>query len=305
MIAEIKNEIIRLKKEKNICILAHCYENRDVVEIADFVGDSFALAKKAAVCDSDIVIMCGVRFMAEGVKLLAPEKTVILSAPDAGCPMADQFNGEDVRAFRRTNPEYAVVAYINTTADIKKECDVCVTSASAIKIVKNMPEKDILFIPDCNLGAYVAANVPEKNIVLWKGGCPVHNAITGDEAKAAKAAHPEALLLVHPECDPAVSAEADFLGSTTEIMDFAKKSDKTEFIIGTENSIVEHLKHECAGSGKKFYPLSKRLICADMKLTTLVDVLNCCTGEGGEVIEIDADTAEKAVKCLNRMIELG
>ncbi len=305
MINDIKNEIIRLKKENNICILAHCYENRDVVEVADFVGDSFALAKKAATCTADTVIMCGVRFMAEGVKLLSPDKKVILSAADAGCPMADQFTGEDVRAFRAKNPGYAVVAYINTTADIKRECDVCVTSASAVKIVKNMPEKDILFIPDCNLGAYVKSKVPEKNIVMWKGGCPVHNAITGDEAIAAKKAHPEALLLVHPECDPAVAAEADFLGSTTEIMDFAKASDKKEFIIGTENSIVEHLKHECEGTGKKFYPLSKRLICADMKLTTIVDVLDCCRGEGGEVIEIDAETAEKAVGCLNRMIELG
>ncbi len=303
MINDIQKEILRLKKEKDVCILAHCYENRDVVEIADFVGDSFQLAKLAQTVESKTVVMCGVRFMAEGVKLLSPEKTVILSHPEAGCPMAEQFTGEDVKAFRAANPDYAVVAYVNTTADIKKEADVCVTSASAVKIVAAMEEKNILFIPDCNLGSYVASKVKDKNIVMWKGGCPIHSSITPKEADEALAAHPGAKFLVHPECVKEVADKADFIGSTTAIMDYAKKSDAKEFIIGTENSIAEHLKHECPD--KKFYTLSKRFICPDMRLTTLRDVLDCINGVGGEVIELDEDTMEKAVVCLNRMIELG
>ena len=166
-----------------------------------------------------------------------------------------------------------------------------------------MEAENILFIPDCNLGSYVAKMVPHKNIVMWKGGCPIHSSITKEEAEAAKALHPDAKLLVHPECISAVADMADFIGSTTAIMDYAEKSDATEFIIGTENSIAEHLKHQCPD--KKFYTMSKRFICPDMRLTTLRDVLDCVNGVGGEEIVLDEDTMEKAVVCLNRMIELG
>lgn len=304
MLRDIQDEIIRIKKEKDICILAHSYQSEDILEVADFTGDSYALSVKAAGISNKTIVMCGVRFMAETAKLLSPDKTVYLANPDAGCPMAEQFSKEYIAKLREDEyKDYAVVAYINTTTDLKTVCDVCVTSSSAVKIVKNMPEKDILFIPDCNLGAYVAEKCPEKNIKLLNGGCPVHAAITKEEALEAKAKHPEALLLVHPECKNEVTSLADFAGSTADIMNFTKSSDAKEFIIGTENSIVQHLQIMCPD--KKFYAMSKNLICNDMKLTTISDVYNTITGNGGEEIILSDETIEKAVKCINKMIELG
>lgn len=304
MLKDIQNEIIRLKKEKDICILAHSYQSEDILEVADFSGDSYALSVKASKVPNKTLIMCGVRFMAETAKLLSPEKTVYLANPDAGCPMAEQFTKEYIKQLRENEyKDYAVVAYINTTTELKTVCDVCVTSSSAVKIVNNMPEKNILFIPDCNLGSYVAENCPDKNIRLLNGGCPVHAAITAEEAMEAKKKHPDALLLVHPECKKEVTALADFAGSTADIMNFAKESDAKEFIIGTENSIVQHLQIMCPD--KKFYAMSKALICNDMKLTTIMDVYNTVTGVGGEEITMSEETIEKAVKCINKMIELG
>ncbi len=299
----LQQAIIKQKKDKDIAILAHSYQTHDILEIADLTGDSFMLSAAAAKLPHKTIVMCGVRFMAETVKLLSPDKTVILVSPGAGCPMAEQFDKEAVEAYRREHPDHAVVAYINTTTELKTVCDVCVTSSSAVKIVANMPQKDILFIPDCNLGAFVAAACPDKNIVLFKGGCPVHTAVTAEEAAASKAAHPNALLLCHPECLPAVTAQADMVGSTADIMRFAKESDHNEFIIGTENSIVEHLQYECPD--KRFYPMSKGLICSDMKLTTLNDVLLAVNGEGGEEIVLSEDTITKARTCIDKMLELG
>lgn len=300
---ELQQEIIRLKKEKDICILAHSYQAREIVEIADFTGDSFQLSVMAEKAPNKTVIMCGVRFMAETVKLLSPEKTVYLSNPVAGCPMAEQMDKELIEGVKKQNPDYIVVAYINTTTDLKTVCDVCVTSSSAVKIVKNLPEKNILFIPDCNLGSYVAKQVPEKNIKLLQGGCPIHARVSVTEAKKAKEMYPNAEMLVHPECTPSVVAHADFVGSTSAIMNYAKESDKKEFIIGTEISIAEHLAYECPD--KRFYPLSKDLICPNMKSTTLVDVYNTIMGNGGEEITLDDETMIKARKCIDKMIELG
>ena len=304
MLKDIQQEIIRLKKEKDICILAHSYQSEDILEIADFAGDSYALSVKASKVPNKTLIMCGVRFMAETAKLLSPEKTVYLANSEAGCPMAEQFSKEYIQKLRDEEYKgYAVVAYINTTTELKTVCDVCVTSSSAVKIVNNMPEKDILFIPDCNLGSFVQENCPDKNVKLLNGGCPVHAAITKEEALAAKAKHPDALLLIHPECRKEVTALADMAGSTADIMSFAKESDAKEFIIGTENSIVQHLQLMCPD--KKFYAMSKNLICNDMKLTTIMDVYNTVAGVGGEEIILSEDTIEKAVKCINKMIELG
>lgn len=304
MIKDIQQKILELKKEKDICILAHSYQSEDILEIADFAGDSYALSVKASKVPNKTLIMCGVRFMAETAKLLSPEKKVYLANPDAGCPMAEQFTKEYVKELRENEyKDHAVVAYINTTTDLKTVCDVCVTSSSAVKIVKKMPEKDILFIPDCNLGAYVAEQCPDKNIKLLNGGCPVHAAIKPEEVTAAKKKHPNALLLVHPECKKEVTAMADFAGSTADIMNFAKESDAKEFIIGTENSIVQHLQIMCPE--KKFYAMSKSLICNDMKLTTIMDVYNTVLGNGGEEIILSKNTIEKAVLCINKMIELG
>lgn len=247
--------------------------------------------------------MVGVRFMAETVKILSPEKTVLLSHPDAGCPMAEQMDKAMIEAARAETPGCAVVAYINTTAALKTVCDVCVTSSSAVKIVKQMPQKDILFIPDCNLGSFVQAQVPEKNIRLLQGGCPIHTSVCEQEAIDAKKRYPNAPLLVHPECKPEVVRHADYVGSTAGIMEYAKKSDSREFIIGTEMSIAEHLSYACPD--KRFYPLSKKLICPDMKLSTLTDVYNAVAGNGGEEIVLDDETIRKARVCIDAMIALG
>ena len=299
----LQDEIIKLKKEKDICILAHAYQSHDIWEVADYVGDSYGLSKQAAEASQKTVLMCGVRFMAETVKILSPEKKVLLSNANAGCPMAEQMNVELISQMKRMHPEYTVVAYINTTSELKTICDVCVTSASAVKIVKNIKNKNILFIPDCNLGRWVADQVPEKNIKLLQGGCPTHVRMSVRDVKAAKEEHPNALLLVHPECLPEVTNLADYKGSTTGIMDFARNSDAKEFIIGTENSIVQHLQFEC--TDKKFYPLSKDCVCHNMKLTTLGDVYNCVNGTGGEEIILEEEVREKARRCIDTMLTLG
>ncbi len=300
---EMQQEILRLKKEKNICILVHAYQTHDIWEVADHIGDSFGLTQQAAKSDAETVIMCGVRFMAETVKMLSPEKRVLLSSADAGCPMAEQMDRDMILAFRQQHPDHKVVAYINTTAELKTACDICVTSSSAVKIVKALPDKKLLFIPDCNLGSWVKQQVPEKEITLMQGGCPTHARITAKEAEAAKAAHPEALLLVHPECRPEVTALADYAGSTTGIMSYAEKSDAKEFIIGTETSIVQHLQFACPD--KRFYPLSKDCVCHNMRLTTLADVYDCVCGRGGAEIEMDADLIAQARRSIDQMLAYG
>lgn len=302
-IKEMQDEIMRIKKEKDICILAHAYQSHDIWEVADYVGDSFGLAQRAAEAPQKTMIMCGVRFMAETVKLLSPEKTVYLPEPGAGCPMADQIDYDLLAALREKNPDYTVVAYVNTTTEVKTLSDVCVTSSSAVKIVKNMPEKDILFIPDCNLGSWVKKQVPEKNIKLVSGGCPTHIRVTVKDVEKAKAAHPNALLLVHPECLKEVTELADYAGSTTGIMDYAAKSDAKEFIIGTENSIVSHL--QLAHPEKRFYALSKDCVCHNMKMTTLGDVYNCVVNGEGESITLTEETMQKARKSIDAMLRLG
>ncbi len=302
-IKDMQEKIINLKKENDICILAHSYQRREITEIADYTGDSYALAKLAVKSSGKTVIMCGVRFMAETVKILSPDKKVILANPSAGCPMAEQMDKELICQMKEYKDGYAVVAYINTTSNLKTICDVCVTSSSALKIVSAMPQKDILFIPDINLGTYIKNQIPDKNIKLVHGGCPTHARVTVKEVNKAKQAHPDALLLVHPECVPEVAAMADYIGSTSGIMDYAKKSSAREFIIGTENSIVEHLQLDCPE--KRFYPLSKDLICHNMKATTLSDVLLSCEGQGGEEIIMDEEERLAAKKCIDKMIEYG
>ncbi len=300
---ELQDEIIRLKKEKDICILAHAYQSHDIWEVADYVGDSYGLSVQAAKAAQSTVLMCGVRFMAETVKILSPQKRVLLSNSNAGCPMAEQMDVELISGVKKMYPDYTVVAYINTTSELKTICDVCVTSSSAVQIVKNIENKNILFIPDCNLGKWVADQVPEKNIKLLQGGCPTHVRMSKRDVEKARKAHPDALLLVHPECLLEVSELADYRGSTTGIMDYAKKSDAKEFIIGTENSIVQHLQFACPD--KQFYPLSRDCVCHNMKLTTLGDVYQCVKGTGGEEIKLDEEVRIKAKRCIDTMLELG
>ncbi len=303
MIKDIQQQILKLKEENDICILAHCYQSPEILEVADFTGDSFALSVKASQVENKTVIMCGVRFMAETVKILSPNKKVILANPSAGCPMAEMMDKEVISLVKEQYPDYTVVAYINTTSELKTICDVCVTSSSALEICKKIDNDNILFIPDCNLGDWISKQLPEKNFKLLNGGCPTHAKMSERDVLKAKELHPNALFLVHPECTPDVVALADYVGSTTGIMDYAKQSDAKEFIIGTENSIVTHLQMSCPD--KMFYPLSKDCICHNMKATTLVDVLNCCKGDFGEEIILDDYVYTEAKRCIDEMIRLG
>lgn len=302
-IAEIQQEILRMKKEQDVCILAHAYQGQEILEVADYMGDSYGLSVQASKSSCSGVIMCGVRFMAETCKILSPDKKVWLANPAAGCPMAEQLDIESLRALKAQYPDHTVVAYINTTSELKTECDVCVTSSSAVQICSRLDNDKILFIPDPNLGRYVAKQLPEKTFAFYKGGCPRHIVVSEKDVEKARSAHPEALLLVHPECRQEVVEKADYVGSTTGIMNFAKKSDKEEFIIGTENSIVEHLQFECPD--KKFYPLAVQLTCMNMKITTLMDVYNCLKGRGGEEIKLPQNVMDGAGRCIRRMVELG
>lgn len=302
----VQQEILKLKKEKDICILAHSYQAKEIVEIADITGDSYKLSVEAAKVQNKNILMCGVHFMAETAKMLSPDKRVFLANPQAGCPMAEQMEPEMIEVLKAKEPDRKVVCYVNTTAKLKAVCDVCVTSSSAVKIVKNMDADKILFIPDCNLGSFVAEACPDKDIKLLQGGCPVHASVTKAEIEAAKAAHPNAKVLVHPECIPAVTKLADYAGSTSGIMEYAANSDAKEFIIGTEISIAEHLQYRFPE--KDFYILSKKIMCPNMKLTTLMDVYKSCQGvDDGSAFEIkmtDEEIASARV-CIDEMIRLG
>ncbi len=303
MIKDIQQRIIELKRQKDVCILAHCYQTHDILEIADFVGDSFGLAQKAAKAPNATVMMCGVRFMAETVKILSPEKRVLIPREEAGCPMAEQLDPDMLLQLKEQYPEHKVVAYINTTAALKTLSDVCVTSSSAVKIIRRMDADKILFIPDCNLGDFVKRQIPEKDIQLINGGCPTHARLTAADVRAAKKLHPNALVLVHPECLPEIVELADFAGSTTEIMDYAAKSHAKDFIIGTENSIVQHLGID--HPDKLFYPLSKDCVCHNMRVTTLADVLHTLEGSDGFEIELEEQQRLAAKRCIDEMLRLG
>ncbi len=301
---ELKEKIIREKKERGTIILAHTYQEPDIIDVADVTGDSFFLSKKAKELGAQRVVMCGVRFMAESVKILSPETETVLPVASATCPMAEQISPERVRHFKEENPDVCVVAYINTTAALKAEADVCVTSSSAIKIVRNLAAKRILFIPDQHLGSFVAEKVPEKEIILWDGYCPVHAQLTAQDVLECKEKHPDAVFAVHPESPAEVVALADMVGATSEIIDYAKKQ-SGKVIIGTEKGVADYLTlHE--DNGSRFIQLApEKLCCEDMKKISLEDVYNALTGEGGEKIELEESLREKALVSINRMLELG
>ena len=300
---ELRDEILRLKKEKDICILAHAYQDHELWEVADYMGDSFGLSLQAQKAEQENVIMCGVRFMAETVKTLAPQKHVFLANERAGCPMADQMTREDVLKMKEQYPDYTVCAYINTTADLKRAVDVIVTSSSAVKIIGNLPDEKILFIPDPNLGRWIADQMPQKTFAFFDGGCPSHQLITAQDVETARTEHPDARILVHPECNPEVVSGADYVGSTTGIMKYAKDSECKEFIIGTENSIVSHLSIDCPD--KTFYPLSPLCVCPNMRITTLEDLYGCIMGTAGEEILLEPEVIEESRRPIDRMIQLG
>ncbi|MDR0821026.1 MAG: quinolinate synthase NadA [Oscillospiraceae bacterium] len=306
-INELSASISQLKHSTDTAVLAHSYQSRPILESADITGDSYALAKRAAELPQQNVLMCGVRFMAETVKILAPKKRVFLANTLAGCPMAEQVEPEMLAHLKKTEPDRTIVAYINTTAELKRQCDVCVTSSSAVKIVRSLPNDKLLFLPDCNLGDYVKKQVPSKDIKLIQGGCPVHAAVSVKEALAAKEAHPNAKLLVHPECLPGVVALADYVGSTKGISDYAAASADREFIIGTEISIAEHLSYDCPD--KTFHVLSKKILCPNMKLTTLPDLYRALSEIDGGIsdreITLTDTIISEARRCIDAMLAYG
>ena len=302
MTSTIREEVIRLKKEKDAVILAHYYTQDEVQEIADYVGDSFYLSKIAKELDAHILVMCGVSFMAESTKILNPDKLVLLPDKSADCAMAHMVELENIEKVRKEYDDVAVVCYINSTAEIKRHADVCVTSFNAVKIVKALPNKNVFFIPDGNLGRYVAEQVPEKNIILNKGYCPVHHAFTVEEVMAAKEAHPDAKFVVHPECVKAVLDKADYIGSTTGIIKYIENSPNTEFIIGTEVGVLYELKK--ANPEKVFYTLNENQICPDMKYITLEKIYEVLLHETNQM-EMEESQRLEAMKPLERMLELA
>lgn len=297
-----QEEIERLKQEKNAVILAHYYVEPEVQQIADYVGDSFYLSKLAQGLPNPVIVYCGVNFMGESGKLLSPNKQVLMPDMAADCPMAHMVTREEVEAFRAEYEDLAVVCYINSTAEIKSWSDVCVTSANAVKVIRNLPNHNILFIPDRNLGAYVGSQIPEKNVMVAKGCCPIHDKIPARELKDLKAMHPEAPILAHPECAPQVRELADFLGSTSGIIKYATESEKQEFIIATEVGVLYELQRK--NPGKQFYFPETTPICADMKTITLDKVIEVLK-TGNNSIEVPEHLTAASKRPLERMLELS
>lgn len=298
---DLQKRIQQLKKERNALILAHNYQIDEVQDIADFVGDSFGLSQKAAGTDQDVIVFCGVNFMAETAAILAPEKTVLLPEKMAGCPMADMITADDLREARQKYPEAAVVCYVNSSAEVKAECDICCTSANAVKIVNSLAEEQVLFVPDGNLAHWVSLN-SSKKVIPWEGFCPTHHRITLADIDQVRRARPGAPVAVHPECHPDLVAQADFVGSTGAILDFARKSNAEEIIIGTEMGILHRLEDE--NPDKKFYLLSSRLICPNMKYTTLEKVA-ASLEKMQTVIKVPEEIARKARVTLEKMLAVG
>ncbi len=298
----MKKQIKQLKKEKNAVILAHYYTPAEVQEAADFVGDSFYLAKVAKQSDADIIVFCGVRFMGESAKILNPDKKVLMPDPTADCAMAHMVREGIIAEMRAKYEDLAVVCYINSTAELKCQSDVCVTSSNAIKIVEKLPNKNIFFIPDRNLGAFVAAQVPEKNIILNDGCCPIHAHISAKQVLAEKEKHPGAKVLAHPECEAEVLALSDFIGSTADIIAFAKTDPAAEYIICTEDGVDYKLAAD--HPDKRFYYPDPRPCCKDMKRNTLEAVLAVLEKEDQEII-IAEEIRRDALIPLERMLELS
>ena len=298
----VRDEIQRLKREKNAVILAHYYVEDAIQDIADEIGDSFYLSKKAAQTDADIIVFCGVSFMGESAKILNPGKKVLMPDATADCAMAHMVNLKQLQEIKDRYDDLAVVCYINSTAEVKTHSDVCVTSANAVKIVRKLPNQNIFFIPDGNLGRYVAEQVPEKNVMLNDGYCPIHAAMTREAVLRAKGAHPEAAFLVHPECTRELLEEADYIGSTSGIIQYASESDRQEFLIGTEIGVFCELKKR--NPETQFYTLTDQQICWDMKKITLEKVAEVLRNESNEV-QISETVRQQAMRPLERMLELA
>lgn len=298
----MKSEILKLKKEKNAVILAHSYQNIEIDEVADFVGDSLYLSQMAANTDADIIVFAGVYFMAETAKILSPQKKVLLPRLESGCLMADMINLQQLREFKSKYPGVPTVCYINSTVEVKSECDICCTSSNAIKIVESLGVDEVLFVPDTYLGKWVESQLKGVKVITYPGYCPTHLRIKPEDIIEKRKTYPDALVLAHPECHQDVANLADYVGSTTGIMNFATKSDSKTFIIATELGVVERLKRDVPD--KEFILISPKAVCQNMKWHHLDDILNALKYEQYE-INVDEQIAKKAFKCINRMLEVS
>ncbi len=299
---ELIEKINKLKKEKNAVILAHCYQNVEIDEVADYVGDSLYLSQMAAKTNADIIIFAGVYFMAQTAKILNPSRKVLLPRLESGCRMADMVTLDQLREFKSKYPKMPTVCYINSTAEVKSECDICCTSSNAVKIVDSLKADEILFLPDTYLGKWVESQLGNVKVNTYTGFCPTHVQIRPNDVTEARKKYPNALVLAHPECHQSVVAMADYVGSTTGIMKFAAQSDKKEFIIATEKGVVDRLKRDYPE--KEFYLIKDNVICPNMKWHTLTDIYNALDREEHE-ITVDTEIASKALKCIDRMLEVS
>lgn len=296
------DEILKLKKEKNAVILAHSYQNIEIDEVADYVGDSLFLSQMAAKTDADIIVFAGVYFMAETTKILSPSKKVLLPRKESGCLMADMINLQQLREFKSQHPNIPTVCYINSTAEVKSECDICCTSSNAVKIVKSLGVKKVLFVPDAYLGSWVQSQLGDVKVITYPGFCPTHLRITPNDVILQKKKYPNAFVLAHPECHQEVVKLADYVGSTTGIMKFAENSDNRQFIIATEKGVVERLQRDFID--KEFILVSSKAICHNMKWHHLDDIYNSLKYEQFE-ITVNEEIAKKAINCINRMLEVS
>ncbi len=299
--SNLTDKINELKKKKNAVILAHCYQNIEVDEVADFVGDSLYLSRMAKNTDADIIVFAGVSFMAETAKLLSPDKKVLLPRLESGCFMADMIDTERLRLFKSQHPNIPAVCYVNSTAAIKAECDICCTSSNALKIVKSLNVPEVLFLPDTYLGKWVESKLSGVKVITYNGFCPTHLRIYPEDIQKSRELYPDAKILAHPECHHKVSELADFVGSTKEIMDYVKNSLEKEFVIATEKGVVDRLTRDYAD--KKFHLIKDSIVCKNMKWNTLDDIYNSLVNETHE-ITLDSDVSEKAMECINRMLEV-
>ena len=295
----LKRKILDLKKNKDALIVAHNYQREEIQEIADITGDSYALARKVTEAKQKLIVFCGVKFMAESAAMLSPDKKVLLPVEEAGCPLADMITGEKLRKKKEEYPEAAVVCYVNSTAAVKAESDICCTSSNAIKIVKSLKEEKVIFVPDKNLGRYVREHVPEKELILWDGYCVVHMRLTSENVIKTKELHPKAQFLAHPECRKEVLNHADYIGSTAGMIKYVNESEEQEFIVGTEKGIIYKLQRD--NPKKKFYLPTDQFICANMKLTTLGWLARSLEKEVYRV-EVPEEIAYSARKALERML---
>jgi quinolinate synthase len=300
-LVDLTMEIQRLKQNRNAVILAHNYQLDEVQRVADYVGDSLYLSKVAANSKQDVIVFCGVRFMAETAKILSPTKTVLLPEKDAGCPLAEMITAEGLRALKSKHPGVPVVCYINSSAEVKAQSDICCTSANAVKIVASLPDRKVIFVPDENLGDYVAKQIPDKELILWKGHCVTHAKVKTEDVKQVRELYPAAKILIHPECNPAVVKLADFVGSTSEIIRYAEESEESTFVIGTEMGVVCTLRETLPN--KQFFLLHPGLVCPNMKKTRLESVYQALHNHQYE-IDVEQEHILSAQRTLQRMLEV-